>query len=81
MLITFHNTFQGSKQNPAVEEVMLNTSPNEQGGTHWGQQVSFLSVFFSSLEFIISYNLYDLKLFINHFPSTNKHWLITEEYD
>jgi type I protein arginine methyltransferase len=45
MLITFHNTFQGSKQNPAVEEVVLNTAPDEHGGTHWGQQVCFLSVF------------------------------------
>ncbi|XP_062228002.1 protein arginine N-methyltransferase PRMT10 [Phragmites australis] len=34
--------FRGSKQNPAVEEVELNTAPNERGGTHWGQQVFLL---------------------------------------
>ena len=33
--------FQGSQQNPAVEEVELNTAPDENGGTHWGQQVGF----------------------------------------
>ena len=25
-----------------MEEVELNTAPDEQGGTHWGQQVGFL---------------------------------------
>jgi hypothetical protein len=40
--------FQGSKQNPAAEEVELNTAPDENGGTHWGQQVGFLEYFFSS---------------------------------
>ncbi|TVU12692.1 hypothetical protein EJB05_46346 [Eragrostis curvula] len=35
--------FRGSKQNPAAEEVMLNTAPDENGGTHWGQQVFLLT--------------------------------------
>jgi len=35
--------FRGSTQNPAVEEVELNTAPDEQGGTHWGQQVFLLT--------------------------------------
>ncbi|KAK3128361.1 hypothetical protein QOZ80_6BG0460520 [Eleusine coracana subsp. coracana] len=35
--------FRGSKQNPANEEVMLNTAPDEHGGTHWGQQVFLLT--------------------------------------
>lgn len=42
-----YNHFQGSAQNPAVEEVELNTAPDEHGGTHWGQQVSFLESLFS----------------------------------
>ncbi|XP_047060023.1 protein arginine N-methyltransferase PRMT10 [Lolium rigidum] len=35
--------FRGSKQNPAAEEVELNTAPDENGGTHWGQQVFLLT--------------------------------------
>ncbi|VAH98228.1 unnamed protein product [Triticum turgidum subsp. durum] len=35
--------FRGSKQNPAVEEVELNTAPDENGGTHWGQQVFLMT--------------------------------------
>ena len=29
-------------QNPAVQEVELSTAPDENGGTHWGQQVGSL---------------------------------------
>uniref|UniRef100_A0ACD6A500 Uncharacterized protein n=1 Tax=Avena sativa TaxID=4498 RepID=A0ACD6A500_AVESA len=35
--------FRGSQQNPAAEEVELNTAPDENGGTHWGQQVFLLT--------------------------------------
>lgn len=41
-----YDNFQGSAQNPAVEEVELNTAPDENGGTHWGQQVGFLEPLF-----------------------------------
>jgi hypothetical protein len=36
------DNFQGSAQNPGVEEIELTTAPDEHGGTHWGQQVGFL---------------------------------------
>ncbi|KAG8093965.1 hypothetical protein GUJ93_ZPchr0012g20760 [Zizania palustris] len=35
--------FRGSKQNPAAQEVELSTAPDENGGTHWGQQVFLLT--------------------------------------
>lgn len=31
--------FRGSMQNPAQQEIELTTAPNEDFGTHWGQQV------------------------------------------
>jgi len=34
--------FRGSEQNPATEEVVLSTAPDEQGATHWGQQAFWL---------------------------------------
>lgn len=45
-----YDNFQGSAQNPGVEEVELTTAPDEHGGTHWGQQVGFL-------ESVTSYSL------------------------
>ncbi|XP_078169977.1 protein arginine methyltransferase 10 [Carex rostrata] len=35
----FDVQFKGSEQNPAKDEVELNTAPDKDGGTHWGQQV------------------------------------------
>ncbi|KAK4481205.1 hypothetical protein RD792_012087 [Penstemon davidsonii] len=34
--------FRGSSENPAQNEIELNTGPNEDSGTHWGQQVFLL---------------------------------------
>lgn len=31
--------YQGSEQNPAIQEVELTTAPSADQGTHWGQQV------------------------------------------
>lgn len=31
---------QGSKENPAEQEIELTTEPSENDSTHWGQQVS-----------------------------------------
>jgi type I protein arginine methyltransferase len=38
----FDVDFRGSEQNPAPEPVTLDTSPDEQGATHWGQQAFYL---------------------------------------
>lgn len=31
---------QGSKEDPAEQEIELTTAPSIENGTHWGQQVS-----------------------------------------
>jgi len=38
----FDVDFRGSDANPAPSPVTLDTSPDEQGSTHWGQQAFFL---------------------------------------
>ena len=38
----FDVDFRGSEANPCQERVVLDTAPDEQGSTHWGQQVLYL---------------------------------------
>jgi len=38
----FDVDFRGSDELPCEEKIVLDTSPDEQGSTHWGQQVMYL---------------------------------------